>query len=444
MAAAIVRGGSEVVAVLKNRNPGITRVALTYEIADETDAKTVVAAARKWQPQVAVVGPEAPLAAGVTDALAKARVPVASPSKAAAEVETDKAFLRDLMRRHALPGAVEARSFSTNEGLREYVRSLGEVAVKPVGLTGGKGVKVSGDQLPTPDDAVAYAEKVLAERIGGASVVIEEKLEGEEFTLMAFCDGTRLAPMPCVQDHKRALEGDRGANTGGMGSYSDRGGLLPFLAAADRDEALRILQAIVDALAKEGRPYRGAVYGQFMLTKSGPKVVEINARFGDPEAMNVLTLLSSNYAEICAAMAAGKLRTKVHFEDAATVCKYVVPKGYGVDSVDARGASTSPSAAASAAGGAGANTPVEVDEKSIEAQGAKTYYAAVTTGEGKITMSGSRALGIVAKGGSIEDAERKVEQALKHVKGEIRVRHDIGTRALLDARVEHMRKVRGG
>lgn len=423
IAAALGRSGGEVYVAMKARNPGLARLAKRFTLLEETDSRAVAGAAKEWGVELAVVGPEAPLQAGVVDALQAEGVACASPTGAAAEIETSKAFMRALMEKHRLPGGVRHRTFTTPSGLREYVRALHAVAVKPVGLTGGKGVRVTGDQLRSPDDAIAYAEEVLSHRTGGSGVVIEERLEGEEFTLQAFTDGTRVATMPCVQDHKRALEGDKGSNTGGMGSYSDANGLLPFLIAQDRDEATRILQRIVDALRKEGREYRGAIYGQFMLTASGPKVIEVNARLGDPEALNVLALLKADYVEVCRGMADGKLPAQIGFAPLATVCKYVVPRGYGID-------------------GAGADTPLDVDEKAIEEEGAQAYYAAVREEAGSVMMSRSRALGVLATGKTIGEAEQRVERALQHVRGEIRVRHDIATPELLRKRVEHMRSLR--
>ena len=167
-----------------------------------------------------------------------------------------------------------------------------------------------------------YINEIFEDNIGGAGVILEEKAVGEEFTQMAFCDGKKVVPMPLVQDHKRAYEGDQGPNTGGMGSYTDSNHLLPFINADERKAALKIIQNVIDAMAKEGCPYRGPIYGQFMLTVNGPKIIEFNARFGDPEAMNVLTVLKTPFVEICEQMATGTLQDRIEFDDKATVCKY--------------------------------------------------------------------------------------------------------------------------
>lgn len=152
---------------------------------------------------------------------------------------------------------------------------------------------------------------------GEARVLIEEKAVGEEFTIQAFCDGSTIVPTPAVQDHKRLLPGDEGPNTGGMGSYSDASGILPFMDRNDYEEAVSVLQRIVEAMKSEGRDYRGVIYGQFMLTGEGPKVIEINARWGDPEAMNILPLLKTDFVDICLAMVGEISSKRVDFEKKA-------------------------------------------------------------------------------------------------------------------------------
>ncbi|MBO4229613.1 MAG: phosphoribosylamine--glycine ligase, partial [Clostridia bacterium] len=244
-----------------------------------------------------------------------------------------------------------------------------------------------------------------------------------EFTQMVFVDGKRIVTMPLVQDHKRAYEGDVGPNTGGMGSYTDGNHLLPFVTENERKEAVSIIQDIVDAMAEEGCPYRGTMYGQFMLTVSGPKIIEINARFGDPEAMNVLTLLETGFADICRMMADGNLEGEIKFAKKATVCKYVVPKGYGVKSEPGH--------------------RIDVDEESIKKCGAAVYYANVDMKDGVLVTGTSRSVGVVGVADTIEEAESNCEKALEFVKCDaVFVRHDIGTRALVRKRVDHMNSLR--
>jgi phosphoribosylamine--glycine ligase len=427
IADAIVRSGGELYAVLGNKNPGILGLAKAHVLAKDTDAAAAAEAAKRWGVELAIVGPDAALAAGVTDALQGVGVKVASPTMAAAQVEWDKAFMRDLLERYRLPGRVAFRAFRSMEGVREAIASMWPVAVKPIGLTGGKGVKVSGEHVKDVAEAVAYAE----ECVRGGAVIVEEKVEGEEFSLQAFCDGHDLVPMPAVQDHKRAFEGDTGPNTGGMGSYSGPDGLLPFVSRADYDAGVDILRKLLDALCRDGRPFVGPIYGQFMLSRDGPRVIEVNARFGDPEAMNVLTLFEGDFVALLRAMAEGRVASAhARFARDATVCKYVVPEGYGVKSM--------------------ANEPLAIDEPAIARAGARAYYAAVNQTGGALggvvdaTTTTSRAVGIVARGATLAEAERKAEAAVACVRGpHLYHRRDVGTEALIAKRVARMRALRG-
>jgi len=423
---ALARSGAEVFACLKNNNPGIARTAKGHLLVDEHDVHKVVAYAKASGVELAVVGPEGPLEVGLADGLNKAGIPTASPTQSAARIETSKSFMRNLLSRYRIKGAIKFAIVDTPRELEAALDDLGmNVVVKPTGLTGGKGVKVVGEHLTTKQDVMAYGEEVLSKKIGGsARIVLEEKLVGEEFTIQAFCDGRRTVPMPAVQDHKRAYEGDNGPNTGGMGSYSQKDGLLPFLRRAEYDAAVEIMNDVVAALKKENAEYRGAMYGQFMLTKEGPKVIEFNARFGDPEAMNVLSLLNSDFSRICEKMAHGGISTNdAGFMAKSSVCKYVVPEGYGTKSL--------------------AGEEIRVDEVAMSREGAIIYYASVNEKDGKVYTTTSRSVGIVGVSDTIADAELTVERALRHVSGRIHVRHDIAKKDMLDAKVARMNKIRG-
>ena len=421
---ALFRSGAEVYSVMKNANPGIISRSKKYLLCDEKDTAKVCAFAKENDIKLAFVGPEAPLEVGIVDELEKIGVRCASPTKAAARIETSKSFMRDLVNKYKIDGNLAYASFDNAKDAEEYVKNVKhEIVVKPVGLTGGKGVKVQGEHLHSFEDIMDYINEIFDNGIGGAGVILEERAIGEEFTQMVFCDGKNIRPMPLVQDHKRAYEGDKGPNTGGMGSYTDSNHLLPFVTVEERKAALKIVQDIVDAMAKEGCPYKGPMYGQFMLTVNGPKIIEINARFGDPEAMNVLTLLKSDFADICYRMATGTLNEDVEFYDQATVCKYVVPEGYGVKSVSGK--------------------EISVDVEGIEGCGSKVYFANVDQKDGKLLTGTSRSIGVVGIGSTIDEAEKNCEKALKFVKCDhMAVRHDIGTKALVQKRVDHMKELR--
>ena len=424
---AVVRGGGELYSVMKNLNPGIARMSKTYKLMDERNVPQVLDWAKEEAVEMLVVGPEASLQEGIVDAFSEAGIPAASPTRAAARIETDKAFCRDLMLRHDVPGRVEFHTFSDVAEMETFVHGYqGRLVVKPIGLTGGKGVRIEGEQLANKDEVAAYAREVIEEGIGGDSrVVIEECVEGEEFTLQCFTDGSSLMAMPPVQDHKRAYEGDVGPNTGGMGSYSSADHLLPFLPQQVLDQAEVICQAIVDALRREGCPYVGAFYGQFMYTPRGPVVIEINARFGDPEAMNVLPLLKTPYVEVLKAMVEGTLGgMELEFAPKATVCKYIVPKGYGVSSL--------------------ADVPLGIDEGVVSRSGAIMFYASVNEREGRVFTTSSRSVAFVGCGPTIAEAEAKAEAALSSVSGEYDARHDIGKPETIERKVNHMRQVLSG
>jgi len=407
------------------KNPGIARTAKEYAIGNINSPEEVAAYAAKNRIELAVVGPEAPLNAGVVDALEKTGVKCASPNKTAAQLETNKTFCRNLMTKHKIRGNPKHGIFSEYEKARQYMDSIDhDFVVKPAGLTGGKGVKVLGEHLKDREDAKKYAKEILDAKVGHIpEVVVEEKLVGEEFTLQAFVDGTSVVGMPMVQDHKRAYEGDKGPNTGGMGSYSNNGYILPFLTQKDYDSGLEIMQATVKAIKKEtGCEYNGFLYGQFMATKDGVGVIEFNARLGDPEAMNVLSVLESDLVDVCMRMAEGRLSEKPGFRKKATVCKYMVPDGYP----------TNPKK----------NVELQVNERAINALEGQVYYASVREEDGRVISSSSRSIAVIGIADSIGEAEQVAEKSMSHVKGDLFHRRDIGTKELIQKRVEHMKQLR--
>ncbi len=420
------RAGSEIFAVMKNANPGIIARSSKYKLVDETKVDEVCAFAKECGVELAFVGPEAPLGAGLADALAKEGIKVASPTKDAARIETSKTFMRDLVDKYKIPGNVVYKSFDSAADAKAYLKTIGmNYVVKPVGLTGGKGVKVMGEHMKCTEDAEKYIDEIFSGNIGGAGVIIEEKLEGEEFTQMVFCDGKKISPMPLVQDHKRAYEGDMGPNTGGMGSYSMADHLLPFITAEERQKSLDIIQAVIDALAKEGCPYKGVLYGQFMLTVDGPKIIEFNARFGDPEAMNVLSILDSNFEKVCLQIADGNLKEDVKFAPKATVCKYAVPKGYGTSNVES-------------------GREISFDLENFAKSKAILYYANINMVGDEMITGTSRSAGVVGVSNSTDEAEWNCEVGLSCINCDyIAVRHDIGKASLIRKRVDHMARLRG-
>ena len=418
---------TELYSVMKNLNPGIQKISKEILQEKETNINKVVEFAKKLDIDIVIVGPEAPLEKGLVDELNKQGIKTCSPTKKAAKIETDKEWMRNLLKKHKIPGQLKYETFTDSKKAKKYIENQDcRVAIKPIGLTGGKGVKVADDHFKTIDDAMQYVNEVINNKVGGqAKILIEEKAIGEEFTLQAFSDGNMILPLHAVQDHKRLLPGDNGPNTGGMGSYSCNNGLLPFLTKSEYEEGAGILQKIVEALKTEGCPYVGPIYGQFMLTMNGPKIIEINARFGDPEAMNVLPLLETDFLEICRAMLNETLNSvKLKMKKKSTVCKYIVPEGYGVKSMTGE--------------------KIKIDENMISSTGSKLFYASVNKENSYVSTTSSRSLAVVGIADELNIAENICEKALNFIEGEhIFIRHDIGTTKLIEKRIQNMDKIRG-
>ena len=425
IAAALHTAGAEVVVAAANVNPGLKGIAKDYATIDPTQPAAVVSVAKSRNVALAVIGPEAPLAAGVGDALRAAEIPVVGPSKAGAQIESSKRFCRELLTRHGIDASPRFLAVSNLDEVDARVAELKSAfVVKPVGLTAGKGVRVMGVDFQTPEEGAAYAKQYLAAHPNEGGILLEEKAEGEEFTLMAFVTDSGIFPMPVVQDYKRAAEKDTGPNTGGMGSYSQRDHLLPFLSSSMRDKALDILRRSVEALRSEGIPFRGILYGGYMLTARGPVLMEFNARFGDPEAINVLTLYEEgDFAELMMGVATGRVDPNlVQFRLRATAVKYLVAPGYPDKPV---------------VGGL-----LTVDEPAIEALGVHVRYGSVDhAGPSQVRLTGSRGIALVGEASAVHEAGARVEAAIAHVHGEFQVRHDIASKADLAARVERMRRM---
>ncbi len=420
IAVTLARAGAELVVASPNANPGLERLARASARLAPDATDRVVDLATREHVDATVVGPEAPLAAGLADRLRAAEIPTVGPSRATARLESSKVFCRELLARHRVEGQPRFAVLTSPEDVdREVAAFPGPFVVKPSGLTAGKGVRVQGADFADAQEGAIYAKTLVVQ---GEPALLEERLEGEEFSLMAFVTDDGVRAMPAVQDFKRALEGDQGPNTGGMGAYSQRDHLLPFLGPEDRDRAYRVLDGAVAALRAEGLPYRGILYGGFMLTAQGPRLLEFNVRFGDPEGINVLTLYEEgNFSELLLGIATGHLDPNlVRFRRRSTVVRYLVPVGYGSRAV----------------GGA----VLELDEAAIEADGVHVLYGNVeAAGPAAVRLGTSRGVALVGEASAIHEAGNRVEHALRHVRGDYYLRHDIGTQADLARRWEHVR-----
>ncbi|MFL2994364.1 MAG: phosphoribosylamine--glycine ligase [Candidatus Neomarinimicrobiota bacterium] len=337
------------------------------------------------------------------------------PKKDLAQVETSKSFTRNLLVEYKIPGCPKFKTFESMDGVKEFLSLLGDnYVVKYDGLAGGKGVKVAGDHLHSHDEALIYCEELIKK---GGHFLIERKLIGEEFSLMSFCDGENLSHMPAVQDHKRAYEGDTGPNTGGMGTYSDSDHKLPFLEDSHIKSAQKINEQTAKALKQKfGEGYKGILYGGFIATNAGVQLIEYNARFGDPEAMNVLSILETDFIDICKSIISGNLSNlDINFKNVATVCKYAVPDGYPDNPVK--------------------GNPIDVSnikDKNL------LFHASVELKDEKLIQMGSRAIAVVGHGESIWEAEQIAEKNISKVQGPLFHRKDIGTTELIQQKINHM------
>mgnify|MGYP001592656966 CR=1 FL=1 len=411
-------------AFMKTNNPGIAVLSEESRLGRYDDPEEIVSFAGKNNVDFAVVGPEDPLANGVVDMLAAKGIPVVGSTRSLARLETSKSFTRNLLEKYKIPGNPRFRNFKTVDGMEGFLEELPEVVIKPDGLTGGKGVLVQGDHFQTKREALDYCREILKKHDG---VTLEEKIEGEEFSLQCLCDGITVVATPPVQDHKRRFAGDTGPNTGGMGSYSSADHLLPFLEASDVAAGLEITKKVAEALREEtGELYKGVMYGGFMTTQAGVRLIEYNARFGDPEAMNILPLLETDFISVCEAIISGRLETlKVDFEKKATVCKYIVPKDYGLEK----------------SGSPETFPPSRIEIGDLD--GARLYYSSVDMKSDGLYMTSSRALGVVGIAESLSEAEAIAEKAVGAIHGPVDHRSDIGTEDLVRKRVEHMKRLRG-
>ena len=400
-------------------NPGIQSIATSYAVGNIDDPNEVDRYGMQCGTKLAVIGPEAPLENGVSDALWNSGIPCVGPKKALARIDTSKGFTRRLLESSSITVNPAFRAFENIGGAEEYLQQLGDAyVVKYDGLMGGKGVKVAGEHLHSHNQAIEYCNQLVK---SGGGFLIEEKLLGVEFSLMSFCDGKTIVHAPPVQDHKRAFVGDTGPNTGGMGSYSGPNQSLPFLTESDIREAQEINSRAIEALSREcGQPYLGILYGGFIATASDIRLIEYNARLGDPEALNILTLLESDFLVLCEAIVSGTLGDiDLTFSTAATVCKYAVPNGYP-------------------------DAPVQdekIDISNVRAPDLISYGAVAQRDDG-IYMTGSRSLAVTAAAASLAEAESIVEEELSRIGGPLFHRQDIGTAALIESYVTKLNSLR--
>ena len=388
---------SELHAFAGHANPTIVRHAERsggeLRVGDVCDAPAVAAYAREREIDLAMVSADEPLAAGVVDALRAQGTAVVGPTRLGAEIEWNKVFARELLAEVAPEAVPLLRVARTPEEVEEAFAFFGSapVAVKPAGLTGGKGVKVMGPHLADHAAARAYALELLAK--GGASeaVLIEERIDGAEFTIQAISDGATVVFPNSTYDYPYRFDGDEGPGTGGMGSLSLPTPTLPFMTTAHYEQACAIIQAVIERLGALGRDFSGVMNSGFFATAEGVKVIEFNARFGDPECMNIMSLLEGSWPEAMASIAAGRLREEdVRLRDEASVVLYLVSPDYALRP--------------------GGQYEFVLDSEAIEDDGGHVFFSsAVALGGGSYrTLGTSRAVALAATAPVLEHARARV------------------------------------
>lgn len=382
-------------------NGGIAQIARCVDVK-ATDVDGMVKWAKENAMDFVVVAPDDPLALGMVDALEEAGIPAFGPRANAAVIEASKAFSKELMKKYRIPTA-RYETFTQLDKALAYIEAQGApIVVKADGLALGKGVVVAA----TVDEAKTAAREMMEDKKfgqSGSTVVIEECMTGPEVTVLAFADGEHVYPMPASQDHKRAYDGNRGPNTGGMGAISPPPQYTPEIAQRCVDE---IFLPTIAALKAEGRPFQGVLYFGLMLTPDGPKVVEYNARFGDPECQAVLSLLDSDLMDIFAACREGTLdQLDLRWKDSAACCLVLASGGYPLDYRK--------------------GFPISGLEEA--GKSAVVFHAGTAEKDGQIVTSGGRVLGVTALGGTLEQAIDNAYAAAKPISfTDMHFRTDIG------------------
>lgn len=384
----------------------MSEVAQCVDIA-LSDLDAITDYAQKEGIDMLVVGPEVPLTEGLADLAQSKGLAVFGPNKAAAQMEGSKVFAKNLMKKYHVPTAAYA-SFTDGDAAKAYIKEQGTpIVVKADGLAAGKGVVVA----QTEAEAIEAVNAMMEDHIFGASggrIVIEECMVGEEASLLAFVDGKTIVPMISAQDHKRIFDNDEGPNTGGMGAYAPAPVVTPEIR---KEVEEKILKPVVDGLKQEGIPYQGCLYAGLMITADGPKVVEFNCRFGDPETQAVLPLLDGDLAQIMYACAKGTLTADmVHWKDAAACCVIMASAGYPASSHKG---------------------DVISGLDAVDKEDVMVFHSGTAKKDGQYVTNGGRVLGVTAVAPDLKSAIEKAYDNVKriHFDGQ-QVRSDIGAKGL--------------
>ncbi len=387
-------------------NPGIAQIGECVDIKP-TDIEKLADFAEREGIDLTIVGPEAPLVAGITDEFEKRGLKVFGPSKAAAQLEGSKAFAKEMMKKYGVPTA-DFKVFDDPEKAKEYIRKVGvPIVVKADGLAAGKGVVVA----QTIEEAIEAVEKIMVEKVFGEAgnrVVVEECLKGEEASYLVITDGKQFVPLATAQDHKAVFDGDKGPNTGGMGAYSP----APVLSKEmEKEVQEKVIKPILEGMAKEGMPFKGILYAGLMITKEGPKVLEFNVRFGDPEAQAILRRLEDDLVDVALSAVEGRLGEELHWKPETSICVVLASKGYPGKYEKGK-----------------VITGIEEAEK---VPTVVVFHAGTAVKDGKLVTNGGRVLNVTALGKDIVEARERVYEAVKRIHFDgIHYRTDIGLKAV--------------
>ena len=410
---------SKLYAFMGHENPSLVRCAETsgggWAIGDVCDPGAVAAFARAHEIDRAMVSSDGPLAAGVVDALVAQDTPTVGPTRAGAEIEWNKAFARSLLNDVAPDAAPMLRVVRDPREVGEAIASFGStpVVVKPSGLTGGKGVKVMGPHLVSHAEARDYALGLLARREREESVLIEEKIVGAEFTIQAISDGKTVVFPPATYDYPFRFDGDEGPGTGGMGSLSVAETTLPFMTERHYEEACSIIELVIGRLAEQGRHFSGVMNSGFFATAAGVKVIEFNARFGDPECLNIMSLFAGNWVEVMERICARNLSASdLPLQAQASLVLYLVSPDYALRT--------------------GESYEFHLDQDRIEAAGCEVCFAAaVQTGVHTYrTVGTSRAVALVTTAPTLVQAQARIVDCARLV-SVLQWRRDVGDESYL-------------
>lgn len=376
---------------------------------DSSDPVAVSKVAKQIQPDLAIIGPEDPIAKGVSDALKNLGIPTFAPDSDQAQLESSKSFTRDLLTKYEIDAspAYQVVTAEDDFGLVKqfYDQQSGQIVVKADGLLGGKGVLVADDHFTELSEAADFA-KLSIEKFG--RVVLEEKMVGPEFSLISIVDGETVLDCPVIQDYKRVGVDGTGPNTGGMGTISHASGLLPGICnQADKNAAHDITVQVMKALNDHfQKPFQGVMYGGFMRTAKGVKLIEYNIRFGDPECLNIMNLLENDLVEICERTINGTLSElgELKFKPVSTVCKYLCANGYPASPV--KGVLIE---------------PITINDNKVQ-----VIYGAQINSNGDMVTKGSREIGLITQAAEINEAAQLINELAQQVAGPLFYRPDIG------------------